>query len=127
MLRTSVLVWLLAGSPTPQARTNPFPHTARSIEAGRRIYLEHCTRCHDAKGKPVLPTDPGATRPADLTRPKEWEHGMTDGEMFDTLREGTEEMAGFKDKLSDDEIWRVIHFVRSLWPEELRRRSYEDN
>ena len=26
-----------------------------------------------------------------------------------------------------DELQAVIHFVRSLWPEELRRRSYEDN
>ena len=99
---------------------NPFPHTIKSIAAGRQLYLKHCTNCHDPKGKPVVPADSGAALPADLTQPKNWVHGMTDPEMFDTLMEGTEEMAGFKDKLRANEIWHVIHFVRSLWPRDQR-------
>jgi mono/diheme cytochrome c family protein len=100
------------------SRKNPFPQTRRSIDLGRQIYLKHCVTCHDSKGKPVIPEDPGAARPADLTQPKDWVHGTRDDEMFETLREGTEEMPGFKDKLRDEEIWRVIHFLRSLWPKD---------
>jgi mono/diheme cytochrome c family protein len=118
-----LLLWLAIANPTPffqapteRPHTNPFPHTTRSIQVGRQIYLNHCTNCHDSKGKPVLPADSGAARPADLTRPKNWVHGMTDPEMFDTIMEGTEEMTGFKDKLRDNDVWYVIHFVRSLWP-----------
>lgn len=117
------LLWLAIATcapffqtPPERSRTNPFPHTAKSIQMGRQLYLKHCASCHDPNGKPVVPVDPGAARPADLTQPKNWVHGMTDPEMFDTLMEGTEEMAGFKDKLRDNEIWHVIHFVRSLWP-----------
>jgi mono/diheme cytochrome c family protein len=99
-----------------EPRTNPFPQTRKSIDLGRQIYLKHCVKCHDPKGKPIVPEDPGATRPADLTQPKDWVHGTRDHEMLDTLRDGTEEMPGFKDKLRDEEIWRVIHFLRSLWP-----------
>lgn len=118
-----LLLWLALAAcdaffqtPRERPRTNPFPHTAKSIQVGRQIYLKHCANCHDLMGKPVLPADPGAARPADLTQPKNWVHGMTDPEMFDTLMEGTEEMAGFRDKLRDNDIWYVIHFVRSLWP-----------
>jgi mono/diheme cytochrome c family protein len=107
----------LANASFAQAsRTNPFPQTRKSIDLGRQIYLKHCVKCHDRKGKPIVPEDPGATRPADLTQPKDWVHGTRDHEMFDTLRDGTEEMPGFKDKLRDEDIWRVIHFLRSLWP-----------
>jgi len=101
-----------------EPRTNPFPQTRKSIDLGRQIYLKHCVKCHDPKGKPIVPEDPGATRPADLTQPKDWVHGTRDHEMLDTLRDGTEEMPGFKDKLRDEEIWRVIHFLRSLWPKD---------
>jgi mono/diheme cytochrome c family protein len=101
-----------------EPRTNPFPQTRKSIDLGRQIYLKHCVKCHDPKGKPIVPEDPGATRPADLTQPKDWVHGTRDHEMLDTLRDGTEEMPGFKDKLRDEDIWRVIHFLRSLWPKD---------
>jgi len=120
MLWLGLAAWLL------QTAANPFPETSASIEAGRRIYVAQCTQCHDAKGKPVVPAEPGATKPADLTRPKDWVHGMSAAAMFETLREGTEEMAGFKGKLRDEEIWRVIIFVRSLWPEDLRRSAPQD-
>ena len=122
-----LLLWLAIAACTPffqmpreRPRANPFPHTTKSIQVGRQIYLKHCATCHDPKGKPVVPADPGAARPADLTQPKNWVHGMTDPEIFDTLMEGTEEMAGFKDKLRDNEVWHVVHFVRSLWPREQR-------
>src|SRR5437867_3193859 len=125
MLRTGFLFWLALASgassqqaPRDSPRTNPFLHTPKAIEMGRQVYLKHCARCHDPMGKPIVPGEPGAVLPTDLTQPKNWVYGTGDPEMFNTLREGTEEMPGFKDKLHDDDIWRAIHFVRSLWPEE---------
>jgi mono/diheme cytochrome c family protein len=126
VLRIGFLFWLalvpqnpLPGGPEG-ARANRFPYTHRSIDAGRQIYLKHCVACHNPKGKPVPRADPGATRPADLTMPEEWVHGMKDHEMLDTLLDGTEEMLGFRGKLPEDDLWHVIRFVQSLWPEELR-------
>jgi len=112
---------LAFGQAAPEKpRTNPFPFSTRSIEAGRRTYLKHCASCHDRRGKPIPRADPGATRPADLTLPGEWVHGMRESDMLDTLLDGTEEMLGFRDKLSEDDLWRVIRFVQSLWPAKLR-------
>ena len=125
MLRFLLLGLLVQAAPAGQSsserpRKNPFSHTRESVERGRQLYGKHCTPCHDPKGKPLLPRDPGATRPADLTRPADWVHGASDAEVFDTIREGTEEMRGFGDKLADEEIWRIVHFLRSLAPKESR-------
>ena len=55
-------------------------------------------------------------RPSDLTD-ADWQHGSSDGEIFAVIRDGVGpdfHMPKFEGKLSDEETWHVVNYVRSL-------------
>ena len=99
---------------------NPVPTDAESVSAGQKIYAKACMMCHGQTGKgdgPIVKTlKPEATKPSSLVD-DQWEHGSTDGEMFVMIRDGIGpkfEMKGQKGKVSDQEIWHLVNYVRSL-------------
>jgi mono/diheme cytochrome c family protein len=57
-----------------------------------------------------------------LTEPKQYKNGTSDGEIFRSIKDGAgDQMPGFKYQgLSDSEIWDLVNFVHSLWPEATR-------
>ena len=58
---------------------------------------------------------PKGTHPPDLTTGKVQE--LTDGEIFAVIRDGTgphQEMKPFKGKLTDQDMWNVVNYLRSL-------------
>jgi mono/diheme cytochrome c family protein len=96
----------------------PLPYTAASIALGKRFYLVHCVDCHDQDGKGLNRRDYNGTPPADLTDPDDWLHGTSPEAIFSSIRDGAkEDMPAFKDKLQDEQVWNVVNFLRSLWPE----------
>ena len=108
------------------AADGPFPPTRKSIAQGKQAYLTNCVECHDQDGKGLNRRDFAGTPPADLTDPDQWLHGTSAKAIFSSIREGTkEDMPPFKGKLSDDQIWYIVNFVRSLWPE-AKRPKLED-
>ena len=123
--------WLLT---TGGAQTEATPGPV-DIAQGEVLYMENCAACHGAnlEGQPdwrspgpdgVLPAPPhdetGHT----------WHH--PDGVLFDYTRLGGKAalalqgvefesaMPGFSDQLSDAEIWNVIAYIKSTWPERQR-------
>ncbi len=99
---------------------NPVATDAESIGAGQKLYEKACKMCHGQTGKgdgPIVKTlKPEATKPSILVDDK-WDHGSTDGEMFVAIRDGIGpkfEMKGQKGKISDQEIWHLVNYVRSL-------------
>ena len=59
---------------------------------------------------------PKDTHPSNLTDDK-WDRGSSDGEIFMVISEGAGpkfQMKGFKSKLTEQEIWNVVNYVRSL-------------
>ena len=99
--------------------TNPVQAGATSIAAGKNPYDKHCAGCHGdtGKGDGSMGTelDP---RPPDLTD-AEWTNGSSDGEIFGVLRDGTgpkQEMKPFKGKMTDQEMWNVVNYLRSIGP-----------
>src|SRR5580704_17175576 len=97
------------GSPQAWAKTvnNPVPPTADSIAAGRRTFAKECSPCHGFQGKGDGTKAPEGSHPANLVA-GHWSHGSSDGEIFVTILEGVGpqfDMASWKDKLSDQEIW----------------------
>ena len=108
----------------------------RDTESGRVLYADHCAACHGAnlEGQPnwqvadengVLPAPPhdetGHT----------WHH---DNQLlFDYTKFGGQAalsdrgisgfnsgMPAFADVISDEEIWEILAFIRSTWPERVQ-------
>lgn len=113
------LAWSSADAVTAaQAPTqkNPIALSEASLKAGRGVYLKRCSPCHGPTGKGngiIATADP---RPADFTDDT-WTHGGTDAEIFKTIKEGVGPafvMEAFGDRLSDNDIWNVVNYIRDL-------------
>lgn len=110
---------LAAAQTTPRAAAakmkNPVASNPASIAAGKALYEKQCRMCHGATGK----ADTAAAKSmgaSDLTDAA-WTRGSSDGEIFVVIQEGAGpefKMKGFKGKLTDQDSWHVVNYVRSL-------------
>ena len=108
------------GNAAAKALKNPAAANPQSIAAGDAIFKKACGVCHGPLGKGdgaiVKALKPEATRPSNLSDDK-WDHGSTDGEIFTVIRDGIGpkfEMKGQKGKLTDQEMWNLVNYIRSL-------------
>ena len=100
------------------AAVNPTPYTLAAGKRGRTHYLRHCQICHGFDGRALENIDFEAT---DLTDPERWRFGTTDGDLFRSTKFGAGlDMPPFEEELDDGEIWDLVHYLRSLGPEEYR-------
>ena len=100
---------------------------------GQKVYAQHCAACHGAnlEGQP----DWRSRRPdGRMPAPPHDESGHTwhhpDRALFAITRNGLvppyapanypSDMPAFGDKLSDNEIWAVLAFIKSRWPAEIQ-------
>lgn len=103
------------GNPEAAKLTNPVAATPESVAAGKQGYGRYCAPCHGvtAEGGPGNDLIPAAP---DLTDAM-WDHGSTDGEVFDAIKNGVApdfNMIPWKDKLKDDDVWNVVNYLRSI-------------
>ena len=94
---------------------NPVPATAKSVAAGKVLYLQHCQGCHgpDGKGGPAI----GYLKPTPNLTEGKWKHGGSDGEIFDTIKNGVApdyNMEPWEDRIKDPDIWNLVNFFQSL-------------
>jgi mono/diheme cytochrome c family protein len=93
---------------------NPVPATADAIAAGKQSYGEHCRNCHGEKGDgrgekaAELSVAPGDFTDAAAMRRR------TDGELFWQVTRGRLPMPAFADKLSDEERWQLVDYIRTF-------------
>ena len=104
-----------SGQPEAAKVKNPVPATPESLTAGKQNIYAACANCHgtNAEGGPGNDLIPPAP---DLTG-KEWRHGSSDGEIFNTIKVGVPpemNMAAWGEQLKDQDIWNVVNYVRSL-------------
>ena len=97
---------------TPAAPAAPTP--AASVDefaAARVIYAEQCEACHGPKGEggPVKVENKQIKVPS-LKADHAIKH--TDAELIKIVTAGEEEMPGFKDKLTAEQITMMVRFVR---------------
>ncbi len=126
ILCAAVAVWALAVGATAlnaqskdAAKTkNPVKATPESIDAGKTAYNKYCKFCHNEGGTGNGALAPKDTHPPNLIDAK-WDHGSTDGEIFENIKEGIGpkfDMKPMKAKMKDEDIWNVINYLRSLGP-----------
>ena len=98
-----------AETPADTAATNPFAGNAEAVATGKTIFEATCTGyCHATAGSTRAGRCPNLFD-------CEWKHGGSDGEIFHTVTEGVPktEMVGFKGKLPDEILWKIIAYLRS--------------
>jgi mono/diheme cytochrome c family protein len=81
--------------------------------SGREIYSNTCIRCHGIDGKGAMGIQL-VPKPADLT--SQAIQGRLDASLFRRIHDGKPNtaMGAWKHALSDDEIWDVLAYVRTL-------------
>ena len=107
---------MLRGSAEGRKMKNPVASNAASVTAGKAAYQKYCRFCHGAEGLGDGAIGTEGSKPSDLTD-EEWMRGSTDGEIFVVLRDGAGpkfEMKGFKGRMTDQDMWHVVNYIRSL-------------
>ena len=109
--------------PKKTAIKNPVASTPQSIAAGQALFQKYCRFCHGADAKGDGPQAPKDTHPPNLTDDK-WDHGSTDAEIFANIKDGIGpklDMKGFNSKLTPQEMWSIVNYIRSLGPKDAPR------
>jgi mono/diheme cytochrome c family protein len=113
----SIVVYSLSDWRAPakaKKMQNPVPPTGEAIGAGMMIYMQHCQSCQgeegDGKGEKagellIAPADFRDAHKMSLS---------TDGEFFWQISEGHRPMPAFKGKLTAEERWQVIDYIRTF-------------
>jgi putative heme-binding domain-containing protein len=108
-MRNSLVLWLIsAGLCAPQTTTkNPLVEDAKAAEAGRIAFRMMCSQCHGIRAE--------GGRGPDLTLGT-YSIGATDADLFRVIANGAAgtEMPGFSSQVSENEIWQLICYVRSV-------------
>ena len=104
---------------TNEIITNPFPITEEGMARGKMLYDINCGICHGEKGAGegylVSEKNPYAVYPAQpaiLTN--DTFTYTSNGRLYHAIMHGKNVMGGYADKLSYEERWQVIHYIRSL-------------
>jgi mono/diheme cytochrome c family protein len=100
-----------------KALKSPIPNSAKSITRGKVAYgLYGCANCHGQDGKALIEVVANAT---DLTDPKIWKNGVEEGLIYRSVRDGAGlAMPPYKMEVTaQEDLWHLVNFIRSLWPE----------
>ena len=112
------------------------PNNAVQVKLGSKVFTSQCAECHGSNvtGEPNWrvrsPTGELPSPPLNGTA-HTWHH--TDSLLFEVIKEGPgaalpgykTKMRPFTGKLTDDEIWAVIAYIKSKWPPNIRARNAE--
>jgi mono/diheme cytochrome c family protein len=92
---------------------NPVKSDAVSIKDGKTLYIKNCQSCHGDAGKgdgtkaKNLDISCGDLSLAGIAK-------ITDGELYWKMTEGRKPMPTFSKKLTNNERWSVINYLRTL-------------
>lgn len=108
-------ITMAQGNPEAAALENPVAASPESIAAGQTSFNRYCASCHGRTaeggvGNDLIPDSPNLIDEG-------WDHGSADGNIFDAIKNGVApnfDMIPWSSRLSDDEIWNVVNYLRSL-------------
>ncbi len=97
-------VILLPAACWAQEQRNPFD-TPAALEQGAALFQTHCSYCHGARGE--------GGRGADLTTGR-YRRGGSDANLYATVRNGIPGTEMPAVRATDDEVWKMVAFVKRL-------------
>ena len=112
------------------------PDDRSQVALGETVYKQHCASCHGAKleGQPewrIRKPDGKLPGPPHDETGHTWHHA--DAQLFRLTKTGLKpplapegyesDMPAFDSTLTDDQIWAVLAFIKSRWPEGIRKRQ----
>ena len=92
---------------------NPVAQSDASTKAGMTIFTKNCASCHGKAGlgdgvkARALKDFPGDFSKAEF-------QDLTDGDLFYRTKTGRGDMPKYEGKLSDDDIWNTVIYLRTL-------------
>jgi mono/diheme cytochrome c family protein len=96
-----------------KSMANPVAKGDASNKAGMALYTKNCASCHGKTGlgdgvkARMLSTNPGDFSGSFF-------QNQTDGEHFYKTKFGRGEMPKYEGKLTDDEIWNIVNYMRTF-------------
>jgi mono/diheme cytochrome c family protein len=103
------------GNPEAAKVKNPVAASPESVAAGKQIFQQKCASCHGANGEGGIGND--LVGPAPNLVDDKWDHGSTDGEIFDVIKNGVPpdlNMIPWADTLKETDMWNVVNYLRSI-------------
>ena len=103
---------LLRNSRSVVEMPNPVPPTAAALNEGRELYEAQCAFCHGADGTGKNLSGVQFYPPVPSLLPPQ--NQLTDSQMHFVIQRGIRytAMPSFSNALSDDQIWKVIMWIR---------------
>jgi len=113
---TVVSVYAQNGAPAPQ-KLNPYTGKAEAIAEGQQLYKKfNCYGCHGMQG--------GGGMGPNLTD-ETWQTGDgSDLNLMSQVRDGKGQMPPFKMMMTDDQAWKVIAFIRTLYKGDPKKANW---
>lgn len=102
---------------TEQIKYNPFPITSLGLAKGQELYVIYCGICHgdNGDGTGYLVRDNGGKYPAQPANMIDSQFvAASNGRFYHAIMHGKNAMGSYADKLSYEERWEVIHYIRAL-------------
>ena len=128
MLIAAIAIAGCSDASTPDDDPRASPRDVSKVAEGRKLYAQHCASCHGAKleGQPNwrqrLPSGRLPAPPHDESG-HTWHH--PDSVLFGITKHGLvpryapkdyeTDMPAFSGKLTDEEIWAVLAYIKSHW------------
>lgn len=93
-------------------KKNPVEANMLSVSRGKTNYMRECAYCHgpEAKGLPIEKTGLSTNAPNLVNRLK----SHSSGDIYWKIENGKEDMPSFKDVLSEEQLWDVINYIKSI-------------
>ena len=103
------------------------------LELGKALYYTHCASCHgdnlqgQPKWKTSLDEDGHNYAPPLNGTGHTWHH--SEEQLYNIIRYGLKfynenyegKMQG-NDKLSDEDVWSILEYIKSVWPESIQKK-----
>ena len=99
-----------------QGQAQP-PADEAAVARGALSYRQYCTECHGKDGRAQLDVISDAT---DLTYPADYYNGHSDEDIYNSIANGAGvAMPAWRSVVGSDEaVWDLVYFVKSLWAEQ---------